>query len=112
MSTVLDQDGEVDWKALIDSLREGKAAEIPCAKERDYLRRENQIVKRAEKKGIAVTVHRGEGVLRVEPQPGTTRSDAAPESGEAEFRGDRQQERQQRREALRAERQAERGQES
>ena len=111
MSTVLDQDGEVDWKALIDSLREGKAAEIPCAKERDYVRRENQIVKRAEKKGIAVTFQRGEGVLRVEPQLGTARNDSAPGLEGEEFRGDRQQERQQRREALRAERQAERTQE-
>jgi len=112
VSTVEDEAGEVDWKALIDLLREGKAAEIPCEKERDYVRRKNQIVKRAEKKGIAVNVRRGDGMLRVEPRTGVVGDEVSPEAGRLEFQGERQQERQQRREALRAERGAERGQNS
>ena len=93
-------------------LREGKTAEIPCVKERDYVRRTTQVVKRAEKKGIAVEVLRGEGVLRVEPRPaaGGNVTARSAESG-AEFQGERQQERQERREALRAERAAERSRE-
>src|SRR5215208_2480827 len=112
VSDVPEQDEEVDWKAVVDLLREGKTAEIPCARERDYVRRTTQVVKRAEKKGITVEVLRGEGVLRIEPRPdasGTVtalRADTA-----ADFQGERQQERQERREALRAERAAERSQE-
>ena len=115
METVSDvqvQDDEVDWKAIVDLLREGKIAEIPCVKERDYVRRATQVVKRAEKKGIAVEVLRGEGVLRIEPRPdaGGTVTARGADSG-ADFQGERQQERQERREALRAERVAERSRE-
>ena len=102
MSPVQDEDVDVDWKAVIGLLRDGKTVELPCEKERDYIRRQNQVVKRAEKKGIAVAVQRGEGVLRVEPRMGSVPERAAPAA--TEFEGDRQQERQQRREAVRAER--------
>jgi hypothetical protein len=108
VSDVQDQDDEVDWKAVVDLLREGKTAEIPCARERDYVRRTTQVVKRAEKKGIAVEVLRGEGVLRIEPRPDAGNVVARGAAGEAGFQGERQQERQERREALRAERAAER----
>ena len=105
------EDGDVDWKALVDLLREGKSVEIPCAKERDYVRRATQVAKRADKKGIAVDVLRGEGVLRVEPRPAAVSRDTAQAAGEGtEFRGERQQERQERRESLRAERKAGRSQ--
>ena len=105
------EEDDVDWKALVDLLREGKMVEIPCAKERDYVRRTTQVVKRAERKGIAVDVFRGEGVLRVEPRPAAVGHDTAQTVGEGpEFRGERQQERQERREALRAERKAGRSQ--
>jgi hypothetical protein len=105
------EDDDVDWKALVDLLREGKTVEIPCAKERDYVRRTTQMVKRADRRGIAVDVHRGEGVLRFEPRPAAVGNDTARTAGEGpEFRGERQQERQERREALRAERKAGRSQ--
>ena len=103
MSHVMEEDGDLDWKAIIDLLRDGKVAEIPCEKERDYIRRGNQVTKRAEKKGVAVEVQRGDGVLRVEPRRGVDRDLAAPMTAAPEFRGERQQERQQGREALRAE---------
>ena len=107
MSDVPEQDDEVDWKAVVDLLREGKTAEIPCARERDYVRRTTQVVKRADKKGIAVEVLRGEGVLRVEPRPAAVVNILGRTAeGGAEFQGERQQERQERREALRAERAA------
>src|SRR5688572_18890137 len=109
VSDIPNEDGDVDWKALVDLLREGKTAEIPCVKERDYVRRATQIVKRAEKKGIAVDVLRGEVILRVEPRPAASGNEMAHNTGEGtEFRGSRQQERQERREALRADRKAER----
>ena len=69
MSNVPDHEDDVDWKAVVSLLREGKTAEIPCAEERDYARRAKQVTKRADKKGIAVEVRRGEGVIRVEPRP-------------------------------------------
>jgi hypothetical protein len=105
VSDVQVQNEEVDWKAVVDLLREGKTAEIPCARERDYVRRTTQVVKRAEKKGIAVEVLRGEGVLRIEPRPDAGGNVVVRGAeGEAGFQGERQQERQERREALRAER--------
>ena len=109
VSDIPDEDADIDWKAFVDLLREGKTAEIPCAKERDYVRRTTQVVKRAERKGIPVEVVRGEGVIRVEPRPPADGNLLAENAGEAaEIRGERQQERQERREALRAERKAER----
>ena len=112
MQDIPTEDGDVDWKALVDLLREGKTVEIPCAKERDYVRRATQVVKRADKKGIAVEVFRGEGVLRVEPRPAAISNDTAPPAGEGtEFWAERQ-ERQERREALRAERKAARSQDA
>ena len=69
MSDVSVHEDDVDWKAVVGLLRNGKTAEIPCAEERDYARRARQVTKRADKKGIAIEVHRGEGVLRVEPRP-------------------------------------------
>ena len=69
VSDVQEEDGDVDWRAVVNLLRQGKTAEIPCAEERDYARRTRQIVKKAGKRDIAVDVHRGEGVLRVEPRP-------------------------------------------
>ena len=109
MSNVLEEDDDLDWKAVIDQLRDGKIVEITCGKERDYIRRGNQVTKRAEKKGIAVEVRRGEGVLHVEPRLGAEPAHAAPASAGPEFQGERYQERQQRREARRAERGAEQG---
>jgi hypothetical protein len=69
MSDVSDNEDDVDWKAVVNLLREGKAAEIPCAEERDYARRAKQVARRADRRGITVEVIRGEGVLRVEPRP-------------------------------------------
>ena len=69
MSDTPNDEGGVDWNAVIDLLREGKKAVIPCPNERDYARRTTRITKRAERKGIAIEVVRGEGVLRVEPRP-------------------------------------------
>jgi hypothetical protein len=86
MSDVPDHEEDVDWKATINLLREGKTAEIPCAEERDYARRARQVARRADKKGIAVEVHRGEGVLRVEPRPAAGGNVVAQTSdGEAEL---------------------------
>lgn len=109
VANVLDGDGDVDWKAVIDLLREGKTVEIPCERERDYVRRATQAAKRAENRGITVEVVRGEGVLRVEPRSGLA-SGAA--NAEAEPNEESQLERHQRREARRAERIAERGQDA
>ena len=38
MSDNPNDDGGVDWNAVIDLLREGKTAVIPCPNERDYAR--------------------------------------------------------------------------
>ena len=84
------EEGDVDWNRVIDLLRVGKTAEIPCANERDYVRRARQVGRRAEKKGIAVEVIRGEGVLRVEPRPATRNTIAAQGAGEGmESEGER-----------------------
>ena len=62
-------------------VREGKTAEIPYADERDYARWVKQIAKRADNRGIAVEVIRGEGVLRVELRPAAGGNVAAQTSG-------------------------------
>ena len=69
MSDVSDNEDDVDWKAVVTQLREGKTVEIPCPEERDYARRAKQMTKRAERRGLTVEVVRGEGVIRVEPRP-------------------------------------------
>ena len=69
MSDVPDHDDDVDWKAIFSLVRQGKTAEIPIANEREYARWAKQVTKRAERRGIAVEVNRGEAVLRVEPRP-------------------------------------------
>ena len=69
MSDVPEQDDDVEWRTVFSLLRQGKTAEIPCADEPDCVRRARQMVKRAEKRGIAIEVLRGESGLRVEPRP-------------------------------------------
>jgi len=104
VSDVSNEDSDVDWNAVLDQLRQGKTAEIPCANERDYARRTTKVGRRAEKKGIAVDVTRGEGFLRVEPRPAAAETGTATNAGEGtESEGERQE----RRQARRAERQAE-----
>jgi uncharacterized protein YuzE len=113
VSNILDDGGDVDWKVVIDLLRDGKVVEIPCERERDYVRRSTQVVKRAENRGITVEVVRGDGHLRVEPRPGAVSGDVAGDpTAPAESREALQLERHQQREARRAEREAERNRES
>ena len=65
MSDTPNDDSGVDWNAVLDLLRAGKTAVIPCSNERDCARRTTRVAKRAERKGIAIEVVKGEGVLRV-----------------------------------------------
>ena len=107
MTDVFDEQGDVNWKVVMDRLGNGQTVEIPCQKEREFVRRATQVVKRAEKQNLGVEVLRGENSLRIEPRPGAPRASDAPEQ-RAESREERQLERARRREALRAERGAER----
>ena len=94
MSDVSNEDSDIQWSAVVDLLRQGKTAEIPCASERDYARRTAKISKRAEKKGIAVEVMRGEGVLRVQPRSATGDTGTTGNAGEgAKSEGERQERR-------------------
>lgn len=77
MSNVVQEDSDFDWKAAFNRLQAGQAVEIPCESERDCVRRENQVAKRTQKRGIAVEVRRGEGVLRIEPRAGVGANAAA-----------------------------------
>ncbi len=108
MSDVSNEDAAVDWNAVVDLLRKGKSAEIPCANERDYARRTTQVLKRAERKHIAVEVIRGEGALRVEPRSaaGDTAMAQGTEEGMGSSEGRRES--QETRGARRAERRADR----
>ena len=108
MTDVFDEHGDVNWNVVLERLSNGQAVEIPCAKEREFVRRATQVVKRAEKQNLGVEVLRGTNSLRVEPRPGAIRASDSAE-GRPESREERQQERARRREALRAERGAERG---
>ena len=99
MSDVSDEDSDVDWDAVLDLLRQGKTAEIACSSERDYVRRAKRVGRRAEKKGIAVEVTRGEGLIRVEPRPAAGDTGTAGNAGEGTKS---EAERQERREARQA----------
>jgi len=66
---------EIDWRSVTDRLRAGQAVEIPCATEREYLRRTKQVARRAGQQGFAVEVMRMDGGIRVEPRGAT---DSAP----------------------------------
>jgi hypothetical protein len=81
MSDVPDHKHDVDWKAFFSLVRKGETAEIPYVNERDYARWVKQINKRADNRGIAVEVIRGEGVLRVELRPAVGGNVAAQTSG-------------------------------
>ena len=85
MSDVSDNEDDVDWKAVVALLREGKAAEIPCPEERDYARRAKQMTKRAERRGLTVEVIRGEGVIRVEPRAAGGNVEPQTAGGETEL---------------------------
>jgi hypothetical protein len=104
MTDILDEQGEVNWKVVMGRLGNGHVVEIPCEKEREFVRRATQAVKRAERQNLSVEVLRGETSLRIEPRVGGVQ--AVERSNDA--REERQRERAQRREALRAERGAER----
>jgi hypothetical protein len=109
MSDVFDEQGEINWKTIIDRLQEGKVVEIPCRKEREFVRRAKQVVKRAEKQNLAVEVLRNEQGLRVEPRAGAASLGGTAEpAGGNESREKRQLERAQRREARRADHGADR----
>jgi hypothetical protein len=71
MADVPDHEDDVNWKAIFSLVRQGKTAEIPYTDERDYARRAKQVAKRADRRGVAVEVIRGESVLRVAPRPAT-----------------------------------------
>lgn len=108
MSDVFDEQGDVNWKVVMDRLGNGQIVEIPCQREREFVRRATQVVKRAERQNIGIEVLRGDHSLRIEPRAGTAPASEMPERT-AESREERQRERTQRREAIRAERGAERG---
>jgi hypothetical protein len=107
MSDLLDEQGDVNWKLVMDRLGNGQIVEIPCQVEREFVRRATQVVKRAERQGIGVEVLRGDRSLRIEPRAGAVPARETPERS-TESREERQRERAQRREAIRAERGAER----
>jgi hypothetical protein len=108
MSEVFDEQGDVNWKVVMDRLGNGQIVEIPCEREREFVRRATQAVKRAERQNIGIEVLRGDHSLRIEPRTGAVPAREAPERS-TESREERQRERTQRREAIRAERGAERG---
>lgn len=108
MSDVFDEQGDVNWKVVMDRLGTGQIVEIPCQVEREFVRRATQVVKRAERQGIGVEVLRGDHSLLIEPRAGSVPASDTPERS-AESREERQRERSQRREAIRAERGADRG---
>lgn len=110
MTDVFDEQGDVNWRVVLDRLDKGQIVDIPCQKEREFVRRATQVVKRAEKQGLGVEVLRGENSLRVEPRPLTASASGTSERQSAS-REERQQERARRREAVRAERGSNRGKE-
>jgi hypothetical protein len=105
MSSIVDEDGDLNWRRVVDLLGNGQTVEIPCQDEGDYTRRATQATRRAERQGIAVETTRGDGVLLVQPR-GRTERVANEEDLEAEASATREARRAERarRQAQRAER--------
>jgi hypothetical protein len=84
MAAVVDASGEVRWRAVLEQLEAGSAVEIPCASEREFVRRTAQVTKRAEKSGVAIEAVRTANSIRITPiaakaesaARGATRSEA------------------------------------
>jgi hypothetical protein len=113
MSDSTEESDDLDWRAIMESLANGTAVDIPFDNEKEAARRERQIAKRAERNGLAIAVQRSESALRVEPRgaapvPAPAAEPAAAEQSDEErgSREERRQERAQRREAAKAERSA------
>lgn len=91
MSQEPDEGGVAGWKAVFELLSSGRAVEIPCADDSDLERRAAQVAKRAEKRGIAVDITRGEGRLRIDPRPVAVSAAAVDEAGETRLTREQRQ---------------------
>jgi hypothetical protein len=76
MSAVVDESGEIRWRAVLERLESGGTVEIPCGSEREFVRRTAHVTKRAEKRGIAITVERTPNAIRITPSIAGTESAA------------------------------------
>jgi len=106
MSEATEESDDLDWKAIMESLTNGTAVDIPFDNEKEAGRRERQIAKRAERNGLTVEVQRTDTALRVERR-GEVAAQAEPagqgkSDEDREAREERRQERAQRREAAKA----------
>ena len=96
MSDILDDEGDVDWKVVMERLNGGQVVLIPCQREREFVRRATQVAKRAENHNLGVEVMREENALRVEPRPAAVAAGETPERN-AISREERQEQRAKRR---------------
>jgi hypothetical protein len=76
MSAVVDESGEIRWRAVLERLESDSTVEIPCGSEREFVRRTAHVTKRAEKRGIAITVERTPNAIRITPSTADTESAA------------------------------------
>jgi hypothetical protein len=67
MATSIDDSGEIHWRSLFERPAAGSVVEIPCANERDVVRRMAQAAKRAETHGIAINVERRADSIQIAP---------------------------------------------
>lgn len=67
MSALLDEAGEIRWRAVLEQLESGTVVEIGCVSERDFVRRTAQATKRAEKQGLTIQVERTATAIRIVP---------------------------------------------
>jgi hypothetical protein len=79
MASLVDESGEVRWRAVLERLGSGSVVGIPCLSERDFVRRAAQATKRAEKGGLEVKVERTPDSIRIVPS--VTGSAAAARGG-------------------------------
>lgn len=69
-TTVGDEDADgdggadVDWRAIMKELQAGREIALPTTSERDQAKKTRLLTRRAERRGIALDVTPGDGVLR------------------------------------------------
>lgn len=59
-----DGDDDVDWRAIMKDLKAGREIALPTTGERDLAKKRRLLDRRAERRGLALDVTPGDGVLR------------------------------------------------
>ncbi len=87
-----DDGDDVDWRSLMKELQTGREISLPVTDDRDLEKKQRQLGRRAERRGLALNMTPGDGVLRIR-KTGDVPIDAQTAAAGAERRAQRRAER-------------------